>query len=136
VDGPYPVYASRGETNEVSEGCSSSHVSLDTEERLQLIAEMLNVGPEAIPWRASSSTQIEFASPEQFDRMVLTFIEAQQTLYRTTVAALAARNLMSPLEAQQSLPQLLLIIDHPRGRSTPFPAPPNLPSQVKWVPLL
>ena len=98
-----------------------------------MIAEMLSISPAAIPWQTGLMTTIAFQSPEQFDHAVLDFVEEQQQKYRATVAALADRGLLTPSEAEESLPELKLKLNDMRGEgTTPIPDPANLPSHVEW----
>ena len=60
-------------------------------ERRRLVAELLGVRPEELPWQVLQEEFIEFQSLQQFDRDLLTFIEKQQQLYRLTADSLEAR---------------------------------------------
>jgi hypothetical protein len=133
VAGTDPIYATREESTHYLDDRCGSGVYLSPGERLRLIAEMLGISPEAIPWQTELMTNIEFQSLGQFDNALLAFVEEQQEKYRATLAALTARNLVTPSESQESLPQLELKLNDMRGEgATPIPNPPNLPSHVQW----
>lgn len=102
-------------------------------ERIRLVAEMLKVPPESIPWQPLLFVTIEFETLPQFDNAVLTFVKAQQSLYQETATAFVAQNLMTPAEAQQALPELELHLSDVRGGGAiPIRTPPNLPTRVIW----
>ncbi len=135
VAGIDPIYATRTQsTNYLSDSCGMSWGTyLGPEQRRRLIAEMLDISPEAIPWQTGLTTTITFQSPDQFDRAVLAFVEEQQQKYRATAAALADRGFLTSSEAEESLPTLNLKLNDMRGEgATPIPDPSNLPSHVEW----
>jgi hypothetical protein len=135
VAGVDTVYATREQsTHYLGDLCHMSMgVSLGSEQRLRLIAEMLSISPEAIPWRTDTTTQIEFRSQQQFDRDLLSFVEAQQAKYHATVTALADHNLLTASEAQEAFPALELKLYDVRGMdAVPVQALSNLPSHVEW----
>ncbi len=135
VGGIDPIYATREEfTRYRAETCGTSlGVSLGSKESRRLLAEMLGIAPEAIPWQVEIQTHIEFRSLQQFYRDLLAFVAAEQAKYRMTVADLVAHNLMTELEAEQSLPTLKLWVRDKRGDIAPVPAPSNLPAHVVWA---
>jgi hypothetical protein len=130
-----PIYVTREQsTRYLGDGCGTN-VYLNPNGRLRLVAEMLSVRPEEIQWKTDLETRIEFQSLEQFDNALLTVVEEQQEKHRTTVVALMAHNLLTPSEAAESLPKLLLRLHDMRGeRTTPIPIPSNLPTHVEWSP--
>jgi hypothetical protein len=132
VAGVDPIYATRRESaHYLGEGCGMG-VYLGSGERLRLIAEMLGLTPEEIPWQTEVSKSVEFQSVEQFNHAVLDFVEEQQQKYRATVTAMAAHGLLTSSEAEQSLPKLELELTDMRGEvATPMPDPPDLPSRVE-----
>jgi hypothetical protein len=141
VAGVDPIYALRRESTHFLPESSSRDMYLGPEERLRLIAEMLGVPREEIQWRTMVFTTIEFQSPEQFERELLAFVEAERAKHRATAAALADRNLLSLAEAEQLLPELKLKISDRRGGGAlpniegvlpPSLDPPNLPARVEW----
>ena len=140
VAGNDPIYATRKESTRYrgDDDCKiSGGMYLGSPERFRLIAEMLGVAPEAIPWKTDIQTRIEFQSVEQFDRELLAFVAGEQQNFRATAAALATRGLLSSAEAQEELlPKLELKLEDKRGPdAVPIPEPANLPSRVEWSPL-
>jgi len=138
VAGIDPVYATRQESMRYrGDDCGFSWgVGLGSGERLRLIAEMLGIAPETIPWKTDIQTSIEFQSIDQFDRDLLAFAAGEQHMYRSTVSALASRGLLTSAEAQaEILPKLMLRLEDMRGQgAAPIPEPENLPSRVEWTP--
>jgi hypothetical protein len=135
VSGIDPVYATRSEsTHNLGDNCHTSYgVSLGPKQRLRLIAEMLGISPDTIQWQTSLVTNIEFHSLPEFYNAVLDFVEEQQAKYRATAAELVAHELVTPSEAQQSLPELVLHFHDARGAgATPIPSLSNLPARVEW----
>jgi hypothetical protein len=135
VGGIDPVYARRElSTHYLGDLCGISYgVGLGPRQRLQLIAEMLGISPEAIQWQTALVTNIEFYSRPQFYNAVLAFIEEQQEKYRATVAELAAHGLLTPEEARQTLPALVLHFSGVPGDGIgPVPSLSNLPAHVEW----
>jgi len=136
VGGAVPVYATRQELPRYTGSVDclmSSNVYLSPSDRLQLIAEMLGVSPEAMPWETGTETKIEFKSLIQFDAELLDFVNEQQQKYRETASALADHGLLLPSEVEASLPELNLEIQDMRGVGAKFiPELPNLPPRVDW----
>jgi hypothetical protein len=133
VAGIDPIYATRSESARyVPESCGVG-MYLGPEGRLRLIAEMLGVPREEIPWQTIVSATIEFQSPEQFQRDLLAFVEEERAKHRAAAAGPADRNLLSLAEAEQSLPELKLKVSDQRGKGAlPIPEPSNLPARVEW----
>jgi hypothetical protein len=130
-----PVYAKREQsTRYLGDACGMSYgVGLGPRQRLQLIAEMLGVSGEAILWQTALVTNIEFYSRPQFYNAVLAFVEEQQEKYRATVAELAAHGLLTPEEARQTLPELVLHFSGGPGDGLgPIPSLSKLPAHVEW----
>jgi len=134
VAGIDPIYTLRRQSPQYLGDCSMSlGATLGPEERVRLVAEMLNTPPEAIAWQVQPVTTIEFQSLQQFDADLLSFIEEQQTKHRATVEALSARGLLTPAEAEQCLPALTLHLIDDRGQDTaPIPKRSDLPPHVEW----
>ncbi len=135
VAGVDPIYTTREQsTFYTGDACGMSmYMYLDSDERLRLIAEMLNIPPDRFPWSTTPQTTISFQSLPQFYDELMSFVEKQQRQYLATVAALSDRSLLTPAEAEQALPELNLKLSDRRGEgSTPIPAPPNLPPHVEW----
>jgi hypothetical protein len=126
-------------------------VWLMDEDRLRLVAQMLGVSPEAIPWKLRASGTIVYESGEQYRDALLRWIESQQAMYRETSAALTERGAMTASEAGVAMPQMVLEVSDQRGMAelTPIqramhmgskdgggglaPLPkPDLPSGVTW----
>jgi hypothetical protein len=128
------IYATREESVHYSDGCRTAFgVYLTPDERLRLIAEMLGVDPASIPWNATPETTVVFKSPEQYEGAVLDFARGEQKKYHATVAALAERGLISPLEAENSeiLPTLQLRVIDMRKDAPPLPELASLPPRVE-----
>jgi hypothetical protein len=133
VTGIDPIYAIRTESSSFLEDCCGRSVYMGSEERLRLIAQMLGVDPETIPWHAEFAQNIEFQSLGQFDRAVLVLVASEQNKQRATVAALAQRGLLTSAEAQDSLPELHLTLNDMRGPDkVEIGDIPNLPSHAGW----
>jgi hypothetical protein len=135
VAGIDPIYATRKQSAEyLGDVCSMSWgVALGSGERFRLIAEMLSIPPQEIRWQTRPETYVEFHSPQQFDNDLLAFVQEQQAMYRATVASLAAHNLLTPLEAEQCLPELdLHLIDERGNGAIPIPKRSDLPAHVEW----
>jgi hypothetical protein len=118
VAGSEAIYVSREEsTHYLGNECAGGWRGLyfGREQRRALIAEMLGVPAEQIPWETDLQKDIEFRSQEQFTGELLAFVEEQQAMYRATAQALEARGLLAHLEIQQSLPRLELNLDDARG---------------------
>jgi hypothetical protein len=133
VEGIDPIYAIRFEsTHYLGERCGN--VRLGPYQRLQLIAELLNVPPDGIPWKTYVETTIEFESLEQFNFALLGFVEEQQRMYRATAEALEARGVLTRSEVSQSQPQLELNLSDERGeKAEPISTNAiNLPDRVEW----
>ena len=133
MPGANPIYATRTvSTRYVGERCGAG-VSLGPNERLQLIAAMLGVSSETIPWQTGLQWTIEYRSLDQFEADLIGFVNEQQQEYRATAAELANRNMLNLLDAQQALPELELTLMDMRGEGAdPLPRPSNLPSRVEW----
>jgi len=132
VEGSDPVYATRFEA--VHYRGPRSAVILGSNERVRLIAEMLGISPEEIPWKTAVETTIEFESLGQFESVLTNFVGEQQEKYRDTVAALETRKLLTAGEVEESLPQLELTLNDMRGvDAEPIAGALSLPSRVKLV---
>jgi hypothetical protein len=137
VTGIDSIYVTRVEsTRYLGNGCGmSGGLYLGPEQRRRLIAEMLNVSPEEIPWETNPQTTIEFGSREQFNGALLAFVQEQQHMYRATAEALEARKLLAPSEVLHSLPLLKLNLSDERAEvAAPLPKDANLPDRVEWWP--
>jgi len=135
VGGVDPIYATRKEFAHFhGDGCEMSWgVYLGPEERRRLISEMLGINPEALKWQTEPHTTIAFQTLPQFDAELLLFVEEQQENYRATTDTLVSRALMTPAEAEDSLPQLELHLMDMRGEGAePIPKTSNLPPRVEW----
>jgi hypothetical protein len=134
VAGIDPIYVTRVESSRYLGDCGMG-VGLGPEQRRRLIAEMLGVSPEGIPWETSPQIDIEFYSPGQFSAALLAFVEEQQEMYRETAEALVDRDLLTPAELLRSLPELkLTLIDMRREGDAPISNLPDLPTRVEWEP--
>ena len=110
VGGAQPIYVSRVESSHyLGGGCGGwSGLYLGREERRALIAEMLGIPAEQIPWETDVQRNVEFTSMGQFTGELLAFIEEQQQMYRETAKALQARGFLATSEVSQSMPLLEL----------------------------
>ena len=118
VPGSEPIYVSREEsTHYLGNECAGGWrgLYLGREERRALVAEMLGVPAEQVPWETDLQKDIEFRSLEQFTGELLAFVKEQQAMYRATAQALEARGLLAHSEIQQSLPGLELYLEDARG---------------------
>jgi hypothetical protein len=132
VGGIDPVYARRFEAEHYRG--PSSDVRLGPEERVRLIAEMLEISPDDIPWKTSVDTTIEFQSLGQFEEALADFIDQQREMHRATVAALEALKLLTAAEADESLPELEVSLNDLRGEDAePLSNAIKLSSRVKLV---
>jgi hypothetical protein len=130
VGGSNPVYARRVEMMHYRGPLSG--VSLGPNERVQLIAEMLGISPEDVPWKTEVDTTIEYESAGQFAGALADFLKEQQDEYRDTVAGLQARELLTAAEAKEALPEMLLTLNDMRGEGAePLPKWLELPSRVE-----
>ncbi|HTZ98320.1 MAG TPA: hypothetical protein VMB18_18085 [Terriglobales bacterium] len=137
VPGSDPIYAIRSETTRYIGQSCAGRVYLGAEERRRLLAQMLNVDPEAIAWQTKLQLTIEFKSDQQFASDLQTFITAQQEKYRATAAALEVKGLMTSAEEDHSLPQLDIQLRDMRGHdyaaiSPPSPLPPQVAIANPW----
>jgi hypothetical protein len=129
VGGIGPVYAKRFEAMHYRGSFSS--ISLGSDERVRLIAEMLDISAEDIPWKASVTATIAFESDAQFRDELADFVKAERDEHQKTVAALEARSLLTGAEAQESLPEMEIFLMDFRGEGFgPLPEPMNLPPRV------
>ena len=136
VAGIDPVYVMRSEsTGYLGVGCAmTGFVNPGPRERRRLVAELLRVPPEEIPWQTRQEVFIEFQSLQQFDRDLLRFIEKQQQMYRLTADSLEAMGLLTHSEALQSVPELALLVEDARhDGSARVPKPLTLPARVSWA---
>ena len=135
VGGVNPVYATRREAAHYLGDSCGMGVYLGSAERLRLIAEMLNIAPEAVGWETELTKCIEFQSLEQFHRSVFAFVDEQQQKYRQTVATMADHGLLTSAESAESFPNLQLYLDDMREEGgAPIADPGNLPGHVEWMP--
>lgn len=131
VPGIDSVYAMRTETTHYAGDSCANMVSLGPEERRRLLAQMLNISPDAIPWQIQIDETIEFKSEQQFASDLQNFITAQQGKYRATAAALVVKGLMTTAEQEDSLPQIDIQLNDMRGDGYALLSPPSpLPSHV------
>lgn len=133
VSGIDPIYAIRSETTHyVGQSCGGK-VYLGAEERRRLLAQILNVGPEAIDWQTELRKTIEFTSDQQFAADLQSFIASQREKYRVTAAALTAKGLITSAEQEYSLPGLDIQLSDMRGPGySALPRPSHLPARV-WI---
>jgi hypothetical protein len=134
VDGIDPVYATRKEsTRYTGDDCEMVRVGLVPSERRKLIAEMLGITPESLPWTTAFETNIAFKSLGQFDADILALVATEQEKYRATARALFDRQLVGYPDIETSLPELLLELHDDRGPgAVEIPQLSNLPANVKW----
>lgn len=129
--GTDPIYAKRSETTHYSGDSCAKMVDLGPEQRRRLLAQMLNISPDAIHWQTLLDESIEFKSDQQFASDLQTFIAAQQEKYRATAAALVAKGLMTSAEQEDSSPWLDIELNDMRGDGYAAISPPSpLPTHV------
>ncbi len=131
VSGIDPIYAKRNESDTYRDPCGEP--SLGPDQRQRLIAEMLDVSPDTIPWKTHPSTAIVFQSDAQFSLDLLRFIGEEKQKYRQTALALVAHGVMTNGEVEQYSPKLELYTHDMRGSgSSPLPKIAPLPANVEW----
>jgi len=136
VVGIDPIYAIREQsTNYREDFCGVSEgLYLGPNERVRLVAELLGVPSESIPWQTEVVKSIEFQSPQQVDDAILAFVAEQQEKYQETADALAERDLDTLSDTRASLPELDLELDDMRGQSgDPLVKLLTLPPRVEWA---
>jgi hypothetical protein len=133
VGGIDPIYATREESNNYL-GNEARGVALAPEQRRRLIAQMLGVSPEEIPWKTFVETTIQYQSLEQFHIALSDFVDQQQQMYRATVEQLKERDLIQSSDVLRSLPMLQLTLMDMRGeeRTEALPKDAKLPDRVVW----
>jgi hypothetical protein len=117
VGGIDPVYFSRELLPGFEIQTCGADVTLTDERRRRLIAEMLGVKPEEIPWQVDPTQTIEFRSQAQFQKELLAFISKEQEKERRTATALADHSLITPGDVSDALPKFEVIIDDERGEN-------------------
>ena len=136
VSQAHPVYVYRKEgTYYTGDRCENGGLFavLGPEERRRLIAQMLDVPADDLEWEATARQTIEFKSEPQFYGGVLGLIAAQQEQFRETAMALAAKDLITVAEKEESMPQIELRFLDQRGPGfAPIAQPPLLPLHVTW----
>jgi hypothetical protein len=132
VNGVDPIYATREQATTYLSGAYRGPY-LGPNDRQRIIAGMLDIAPESMPWQTQLQTTIEFVSKEQFDFALRRFIDDLEEKYRATAYALAARSLISPAEVAQTVPKMKLVLNDMRGTGeNPIVEVPNLPPNVEW----
>jgi hypothetical protein len=136
LEGVDTIYAKREEATNYHAALCGRGIGLSRESRRRLIAEMLRLAPEKMPWETELQPNVEFLSLEQFYTEVRHLVAEEQAKYRLTVAGLLHRNLMTQSEAQTDLPHLILNIQDDRqdGNAPALSKPPGLPANVDWRP--
>lgn len=136
VAGVEPIYVSRVESNRYlgDDHSMSTGMYLSAEKRRGLVAGILGVPPEQIPWEIRPEVTVECQSPEQLGGELLAFIEEQQQMYRATSEALQERKLLLLSEEDSSLPLLVIDLNDARGEDAePFSKDSiHLPARVEW----
>jgi hypothetical protein len=131
VSGIDPIYATRKESATYRYPCGEP--ALGPDQRRRLIAEMLDLTADAIPWETHLTTTIAFSSDEQFRRDFLQFIGNEEEKYRATAIALGDRGLMTTAEVEQTAPKLRIYTNDMRGAdASPIPTISPLPPNVEW----
>jgi hypothetical protein len=109
VPGVDPIYATRKTLDHYDDySCGKAVLRLGAERRRRLVAQMLGISPDAIPWETGGRFTIVFRTTQQFQSELLGFADAEQAKYRTTTAALVDRGLLTQSEAEDALPHLQL----------------------------
>lgn len=126
---PQPVYAVASDSSRyIDSSCGGP--TLSAWERRKLVASMLRIKPEEIPWETGLSRTIEYRSAQQVDAELRALIEEEQRKYRITADQLVEAGLIPEQGLEESLPVLDLrchIADNDRVK-----APSPLPNRVRW----
>jgi hypothetical protein len=131
VSGTDSIYAARKESDTYREPCGEP--SLGPDQRRRLIAQMLDVSADAIPWETRLSTTIVFQSDQQFRQDLLQFIGEVERKFQTTAVALEDRGFMTSAEVEKSAPKLEIYSNDMRGaEANPIPTITPLPKNVEW----
>ena len=131
VSGIDLIFATRQESDTYRDPCGGP--SLEANERQRLIAEMLGVSADVIPWAIHPIPTIVFYSDEQIRHDLLQFIGEQEQKYRETAIALGDRGLMTSAEVERSAPKLEIYTSDMRGEdASPMPTIKPLPPNVEW----
>jgi hypothetical protein len=136
VAGIDPVFVTREESyGYMGDGCATAQgIFLGEEQRRELIAEMLGVKAEEMPWESGLQINIEFQSAEQFRTALQGFVGEEEQKFQETAEALEARNLLARSEARESLPKLQLWLHDERGAGAePLSKDMLLPDRVEWA---
>lgn len=117
VSGNEPIYVSREESShyfgdERGGGCGGLY--LGAQEKRDLVAEILDVPAEQIPWETDLRASLDFTSLGEFSAEVLGFIQEQDLMYIDTAKALQARGLLTAAEVSQSLPMIEVCLEDER----------------------
>ena len=133
VGGIDPVYYSRELLPGFEDQTCGADMALTDERRRRLIAEMLGVKPEEIPWQVDPTQTIEFRSQAQFQKELLAFISKEQEKERRTATALADHSLITPGDVADALPKFEVIFDDERGENAEaLVKPAGLPPNVQY----
>ncbi|HEX5426464.1 MAG TPA: hypothetical protein VFW94_23140 [Candidatus Acidoferrales bacterium] len=121
VAGNEPIYVSREEFLYYrGDDCGGwSGLYLGSQERQALVAQMLGVPAEQIPWEIDPTAEIEFTSLGEFTGDLLGFMAEQQQMYRNTAEALQARGFLRASDVSQSLPVMEVCLDDERRQEPP-----------------
>ena len=102
---------------------------LDAATRHQLLAEMLDVPVQAIPWGEQMNFTVPWIYEGQFFREISKQIDAQEKNLRATVRAFHAKGLLTDSEFAATRPRLeVIVFDDRVAGSTPNPAIPQYPA--------
>ena len=133
VGGIDPVYFSRELLPGLEAQTCGADVALTDERRRRLIAEMLGVKPEEIPWQVDPAKTIGFKSQAQFEKELLAFIGKEQEKERRTATALADHSLIMPGDVSDALPEFEIIVNDERGENAEaLVKPAGLPPRVQY----
>jgi hypothetical protein len=101
--------------------CSNPH-KLDADGRHHLLAQMLDLKDNKMPWKTHTFLSIVWQSNEQFVREAQDGIASEEGKLHDAVKALAAKELLTPEEAASVRPKLSVQVeDHRKPPGEPLP---------------
>jgi hypothetical protein len=99
----------RGRTDQGSGSCNFPH-GLDAGTRQHLIAEMLGISVEAMPWRVKESELIRWRSDGQYRSRLEAVVRSHEAQLEGTVAVLVAKGFVTADERIEVRPKLSILI--------------------------
>jgi hypothetical protein len=131
VGGAEPVYATRLVVTHYDPHRCGDGVFLSADRRQRLVAEMLGVKPEKMPWQVAVYRTIEYLSQPQYETDLLAFVNGEIEKQRATTSALADKGLVTPADVTKAMPEILVLVQDAREeRTAPLAEVTNLPQRV------